>query len=329
MLSELRFNPYVLTKYPIKAARSLITKYNRQKGVPYSGYVQFRDEEANNLVRNEMLKDKALMICKFGTVELGTIANYLSMREPKRVGDIWKYIKREKKYLWWWDNGELMNINAGFFPPTGRMLDRFCTLIFEDSKEIDILCSYREAEGMLRKELANAVKINTPGLSTPFRYENPWTETLEGKKVLVVHPFEESIQYQYKKHRLLFENPKVLPAFELKTIKAVQTIANNRPDQFKNWFEALNYMKDQISNTDFDVALIGCGAYGLPLAAHVKRLGKKGIHMASHTQILFGVIGKRWEKNPEYAKLINEHWVRPLPTEVPPNFRKVEKGAYW
>jgi hypothetical protein len=35
---------------------------------------------------------------------------------------------------------------------------------------------------------------------------------------------------------------------------------------------------------EFDVALIGAGAYGLPLAACVKRLGKKAIHMGGVTK---------------------------------------------
>jgi hypothetical protein len=88
-------------------------------------------------------------------------------------------------------------------------------------------------------------------------------------------------------------------------------------------------MKEKITNADFDIALIGCGAYGLPLAAHVKRLGKKGIHLASYVQTLFGIYGKRWADLEEYSEVINEHWARPLPSEVPPNHTKVEGGAYW
>jgi hypothetical protein len=316
-------------KIPVKIARKLITKYTRQDRAIYDGYANYANEQANELVKNELLKDKPFMICKFGTTEFGTILNYLSIQEPKRIKDLLDYIKRKKIFLWWWDNGYEMAKQSGFFPTTDRMLERFCELMFDDIKEIDILCSYMEAEKVIKKELAHTKKINHLGLFAPFQYKNPWTESLAGKKVLVVHPFEESIRSQYKKRKLLFENDKVLPEFELTTIKAVQTIANNPSKEFKDWFEALNSMKDKISNTNFDIALIGCGAYGLPLAAHVKRLGKKGIHLASYTQILFGIYGKRWESTNEFSKIINEHWVRPLPSEVPPNFKKVEGGAYW
>ncbi len=120
----------------------------------------------------------------------------------------------------------------------------------------------------------------------------------------------------------------MLPQFELSTVKAVQTIANNKAG-FKDWFEALDYMKKKIDQTDYDIALIGCGAYGMPLAAHVKRMGKKAVHMAGWTQVLFGVYGRRWEENKDMARFINEHWVKPIPSEVPENHTKVERGAYW
>lgn len=67
----------------------------------------------------------------------------------------------------------------------------------------------------------------------------------------------------------------MLPQFELDTIKSVQTIAGERDDRFNTWFDALDYMKGEICKRDFDIALIGCGAYGFPLGAFVKSIGKK------------------------------------------------------
>ncbi|WP_274095727.1 hypothetical protein [Riemerella anatipestifer] len=40
------------------------------------------------------------------------------------------------------------------------------------------------------------------------------------------------------------------------------------------WFDALEDMKNKIDLVDFDVAIIGCGAYGLPLASYIKNKGK-------------------------------------------------------
>jgi hypothetical protein len=93
-------------------------------------------------------------------------------------------------------------------------------------------------------------------------------------------------------------------------------------------------MKCEIDKADFDVCLIGCGAYGFPLAAHVKRMGRKAVHFGGSLQLLFGIKGKRWEDpnyNPvyNYAKLMNEHWIRPDESEKPSIASKVENACYW
>ena len=155
---------------------------------------------------------------------------------------------------------------------------------------------------------------------------------LKGKKVLVVHPFVDSIRYQYDHNRdKLFDNPDVLPEFkELLTVKAVQTISDQQDERFDTWFDALKYMKDEISKLDFDIALIGCGAYGMCLAAHVKRMGKQAVHLAGWTQMLFGVYGERWIKDQsKYSKYINDYWIRLLESEKPKGAEKVENGCYW
>ena len=88
-------------------------------------------------------------------------------------------------------------------------------------------------------------------------------------------------------------------------------------------------MKKQVDAMDFDIAILGCGAYGLPLAAHIKRIGKKAVHMGGASQILFGIRGKRWEDHPVISKLFNEHWARPDENETPTNSKNVEDGCYW
>ncbi|MDO5614604.1 MAG: hypothetical protein Q4G16_00310 [Cruoricaptor ignavus] len=89
-------------------------------------------------------------------------------------------------------------------------------------------------------------------------------------------------------------------------------------------------MKEKISKTDFDIAIIGCGAYGFPLASFIKNLGKQAIHLGGVTQLLFGITGKRWEDWEHYTSLRAEngkHWI--TPTEAPKGFKNVENGCYW
>ena len=130
-----------------------------------------------------------------------------------------------------------------------------------------------------------------------------------------------------------------MPSFQLKTIKAVQSLADEQTD-FNDWFEALDFMKAEIDKVDYDICLIGCGAYGFPLAAHVKRMGKKGFHYGGALQLLFGIRGKRWE-DPSYgvkewgipygfySNLMNEHWIRPGTAAMPKNAKVVEGACYW
>ena len=121
-----------------------------------------------------------------------------------------------------------------------------------------------------------------------------------------------------------------MPKFEsLHIIKAVQSIGGVN-NGFHNWFEALDYMKREVDNTEFDIALIGCGAYGMPLAAHCKDIGKKAIHLGGALQLLFGIRGSRWEDNSyEQKNLMNDYWVRPLPSERPVEANAVENACYW
>jgi len=126
----------------------------------------------------------------------------------------------------------------------------------------------------------------------------------------------------------LWDDPDVLPGFDLQVIKAVQSIAGE-PTEFATWFDALEYMKAEMNARDFDVCLVGAGAYGPPLAAHAKSLGRKGVVIGGGTQILFGIRGKRWDEREDFVGSFNGYWVRAKPSEVSRNAEAVEEGCYW
>ena len=290
-------------------------------------YFDFEGQAASDKIREWLLSSKPLMISRLGFVELNCISRFYYRTQYK--WKMFKFITREISE-YWYDNEtyETISKNAGVFDPSDEILDKYSEIYLNDMKEIDILGSFTYKERIFHEELKNTIKIPLGDIE-PYYHGNPWSSVLVNKTVLVIHPFAKSIEDQYKKHDLLFENKHVLPSFELKTIKAVQSIAGNKPEGFKSWFEALDFMKNQISNTRFDIAIIGCGAYGLPLAAHVKRMGKKAIHLGGQTQILFGIKGKRWEDRDFFLNMFNGHWIRPLPEETPRGNEVVENGCYW
>jgi hypothetical protein len=222
-----------------------------------------------------------------------------------------------------------MQIFSGFFPPSEPAVRRFSEMMLADMQDLDVLGSWRIEERFFCRRFAHATLVELSALE-PYLSASPWSSTLKDKRVLVVHPFVSTIRRQYEEKRhLLFADNRVLPPFaSLELVAAVQTIAGAE-SRFKDWFAALESMKTEISSKDFDVAIIGCGAYGFPLAAHVKRLGKQAVHLGGATQLLFGIRGNRWEKVPSIASLFNEHWVRPDAIEKPTGAEKIEGACYW
>ena len=291
-------------------------------------------DRASELIYNLLMQDKPCMIARFGAFELATVVNYLGTRCEHRSA--WKFVKGEQGQ-WWWNRKLMaaMKNNAGFFPATAEGLSRFGEMMLRDAKEVDLLGSWLRQECFMEPYMPRGVVKVSRENSNPFFAQKPWTKALEGKKVLVVHPFAKSILAQYERRGQLFENPDMLPTFHsLQVIKAVQSLGGEA-NGFDDWFEALDYMKAEIDKRDYDICLIGCGAYGFPLAAHVKRQGKKAVHLGGVLQLYFGIKGKRWESqgyigtDHDYSKLFNEHWVRPSADETPAQGGNVEGGCYW
>lgn len=164
-----------------------------------------------------------------------------------------------------------------------------------------------------------------------YSFAHPWTAALAGRKVLVVHPFADTIKSQYARQDELFANPDMLPQFDLQVYRSVSSFSGIKTE-FKDWFEALDKMKSDIAKLDFEVALIGCGAYGFSLAAFIKRdLGRKAIHLGGVTQVLFGIKGRRWDARPAFVdRFYNSAWVRPFSSDIPgESVMTVEGGCYW
>jgi len=271
------------------------------------------ESNGDELLFNELTSSKPSMIARFGSTEIKAIM-YPAL--PFFVKPfLRKRITRN------------MEILSGFFPSNPETISRFSKLMIEDMKFTDVLGSWRTEEIFFRKYMKKAKFIPLRHLE-PYFQKEPWTKALKDKNVLVIHPFNTSIEEQYSKRDKLFDES-ILPEFKsLQTIKAVQSIAGAKT-KFETWFDALEYMKSEIDKKEFDIAIIGCGAYGFPLAAHVKRMGKKAFHLGGATQVLFGIKGKRWLEREDFKTIINEHFIFPMDEDKPKDAVKVEEGCYW
>lgn len=272
------------------------------------------DEKANEAIYKMIWENKPCFISRFGSTELSTINYYRQVRSKNIIDPYFQ---------------ESLYTSAGFFPFTGEAIDRFSALYLSLIKNIDLLGVWNVGEEDVADMFNKNIKLVNLAAIEPYYFDEPWSRGLEGKKVLVIHPFADSIKAQYAKREKLFANKNVLPSFDLKTVKAVQSVAGNTGG-FTDWFAALDYMCDEITKQDFDIAIIGAGAYGMPLANFVKmKMSKVAIHMGGASQLLFGIKGKRWNDFPAIKKMYNEHWINPSENERPHGLEKVEGGSYW
>lgn len=305
--------------YAIRNKYRMITNSTHEqflKKGKYAGKLFVCAQEGNDKIRNLILDNKPFMVARFGSTELAIMRQCEEVKLGIRKHIHTDLIKQFKNF-------------SGFFPNDSSLINKFSDLMIHSCKCVDILgVWYNPMEDyFIKKYNDSMITTELSGLE-PWYHNNPWSEALKGKKVLVIHPFSETIEDQYKKRKKIYpEN--ILPDFELHIIKAVQTIAGEKDDRFKTWFDALDYMYEQAMNTDFDVAIIGCGAYGFPLAAKLKESGKQAIHLGGPTQLLFGIKGKRWDDRPEVSRFYNENWVRPNSNEIVAKNNIVEGGCYW
>lgn len=285
----------------------------------YLNKIWLDESEGNARLKELILSEKPFMAARFGYNEISAMKAF----------DFKRTVKKKKLCM------DLLYKFAGFFPNDVLLGDAFLRVMKDSCSQVDLL---REQgmpfEDYYINHYMNKDAIITGNIMQPWEFEEPWSAALKGKRVLVIHPFEKSIRRQYRKREFLFGQTEILPEFELKTLRAIQSMGEEKDERFSTWFDALEYMEKEINKIDFDIAIIGCGAYGFPLAAYVKRMGKQAVHMGGASQILFGVKGQRWvspEWNGGQGKIysyLNPYWEWPMEEETPKHISRLE-GAYF
>ncbi len=168
--------------------------------------------------------------------------------------------------------------------------------------------------------IAEKLLFDVDALDTLHEHVNPfWTKALYQKKVLVVSPFYKEIMAQYPKRNLLWPDGR-LPSFELDYDPSIWV-----DDHPGDYFDALECITERVLKKDFEVAILGCGELGLPLAASIKRSGRSAIQLGSVIHILFGLKGKRFDDKGIY----NEYWIRPGEDTKPTYSDTIDDNTYW
>lgn len=217
---------------------------------------------------------------------------------------------------------------SGFFPNDITLLKRFADIYIHGIKNLDIAVPWCDFKGQeyLFKKYCNENIIYSSEPIVFYKREHSWIDYMEEKTLLVIHPFADTIEKQFPYMESIYPNRRIFPkGMKLKTIKAVQTIAGNVDSRFNDWFEALDWMCKETEKIEYDAAIIGCGAYGIPLGSYIKNQGKIAVVIGADVQKIFGIKGSRWRNNPDE----NEYWVKPSKEETPEKYKIVEDGSYW
>ena len=223
-----------------------------------------------------------------------------------------------------------LHIDSGVFPETRRQFREFLQTYRAAVRQLDSVCLWQTdpflaqyEEAFLEIHCPQAFRIFLSDLSTEV------IGGIAGKKWLVVSPFTETMGRQAARLPDVHAGKPWAPrlAGQEKKCDFVRcpTFSYLKPSPYSTWSEGLEKLAESVLARDFDVALIGAGAWSLPLAARLKEAGKMAVHLGGETQLVFGIKGQRWEGYDIY----NEHWVRPSAAETPAGFLQKEQGCYW
>lgn len=300
----------------IKSKLSVLLKnpyLNRMRGVPFPNVM---GNEAQVEIARLLNLETPQLIARVGETEARAAAFFLTQRSTLSLNRD-SYPKELKSRL---------KLLAGYFPTTDEGIDCLAKIYLNAIEAIDLHAVWTPHDAILKSAHARTIRLVD---LDPFFFEKKWTLALEGKRICVVSPFASSMQRQYGLRDKLFPTP-TIPEFDLCFAAAPMTHCESDVSG-QSWVDNKNRLVEAVLRSSPEIAIIGAGAYGLPVAYALKKEGITSIVMGGSTQLLFGLRGKRWENDKQYRRLMNEHWIRPDEDERPPGFQNFEisGGAYW
>jgi hypothetical protein len=303
-----------LIKPLVEFRRRAISRSHEARRQSIERGIDARGQAAADAIYALLSSGEPCLVGRFGSCELGVVADDNAKRYR---GDITQHVLVRK-----------LAEDGGFYPVSADSVRAFSKLYISIMGSIDILGSWCPEELLFRKNLSGALRIPLADIE-PYSAAQPWTRALRGRKVLVVNPMSATIAKQYNKRAFIFANQNVLPDFQLSLYRPVYEFREAQ-HAFASWFAALDTMKRAISQLDFDVAVLGCGPFGMPLAAFIKdEMHRQAVVMGGATQVWFGIKGTRWDYDPFFQSLYNDYWVYPSENETPDNSGTLENGCYW
>jgi hypothetical protein len=283
--------------------------------------------------------DTPFFIGRNGTIELEVLYFWLIHRAQQEDGVRRPYPERLYHQL---------QCNAGVFPPTDSSIDAWCKEYVQSLRSVDAIAAgwYAPLQvieaGILSQYLSSTCKKVPLRSLEPYYVESTlqWTRGLVGKRVAVVSSFADTIRKQIWSGALdkvwRAENTGILPFSDIewsfhRTGYAPATALGRAgwPSNITSWQQALDKLTQDVVGSGAEIALIGCGGLGMPLAARLRRHGISAFVLGGAIQVLFGIRGERWRRHEVIGKFWNEAWVWPSADEIPGGANMIEGYCYW
>ena len=283
-------------------------------------------EESNNYIIKLIKSNKPFIITRLGRPETNIT---------------YQYLKNNKI-----DTSQLNTLsnNAGIYDTKNNedTIKKYCVLYSDAIKNSAALAIWDNMMVDQQSFFIDKYKINSikTRVLEPFycidKNMIPWSNHLNDKIILIIHPFVESFKTQLKNNFKFFEDKNKYifhPNQKFVFYKAFNTAAGNHIHN--DWEETYKIMCKDISKLKFDIALLGCGGYGHPLCYYIyNELKKSAIYIGGGLQLLFGIMGKRWETNEHVHVIFKKNntisrMIRPSKNETLKNKKRIENGCYW
>jgi len=230
-------------------------------------------------------------------------------------------------------NSQRLCHESGIYVETVEEFIQWASIYIESIKNLDYVlewCPERGDKFILDKIWSGKQRFYSFQDMEPFTHlHEGWHYSFGGKKVLVLSPFEKTIYKQVENYS------KIWPGASIGEVEVIRTpfqptLTGEKPIKFAEIYEDL---KNKILKSTFDFAIVGVGAFSLPLLNIIRELCIPAIHMGGATQIVFGICGNRWDNNKKFVESSwynkNPYWIRPLKEEMPKNYKSLEDGNYW
>jgi hypothetical protein len=275
-----------------------------------------------------MNSDNPLFFGRLGGSDYDTVIDYFgdyslknnqewvdtNINKVKRFNGYFDFDNNEENFITYLDTLLTGYKNSDAYTYCGsRLIRQFDANMFtsKDSHFIDAHCE-------------NKICINYGFIEFMNPFLSSMDQWMADKKVLIISPFSDSINHQFKNKDFLYHDFK-FPNFELLTYNTKITYSNSDEDNREslktntnNWLEEAEMMANEISKIDFDIALLSCGSYAMYLGNFIKtEMKKKSLYFGGILNMYFNIYGGRFGQSQyqpiyESSGLNVEYYINPL-----------------